>query len=331
MKTFPSTAVAGTVVWIGVIAGSISGLAHLTLIDVLFLLAPLVIVPLGLRLIHFDDGIPSRLLDLAILIQPAAALLAVIAFLLASGTAAGVVAGFWLLTCVIAALGALAHLVVGRSLHPVRLVPAAAVGFMAFGALWLVLSRAGIRPLGLDRQIVELTAVHFHFTAFAATLLAALILIRLRDERGVWHNVALTSAILLMLGSPVLAAGWGTPIHVLQVLGAILIATGVIGTATIMLFRSNSLTARGSARGLLRLAAVMPLLPMVLAVEYSTGRTFGFRTLDIQTMALVHGNFNALGFVFLGLVAWTVSEPGYRRLGAVSRNAGMTSLANSSS
>jgi hypothetical protein len=331
MKRFPAPAASGAVIWIVLIASAIAGVVHLTLIDLLFLLAPLVIVPLGLRLVDFDEGLPSSLLGLAILVQPVGAVLTVLAFLLPTGIAAGVVAGFWLLTCGVAALGALAHLIAGRSLRPTRLVPAAAVGFMAFGAVWLVLSRAGIRPLGLDRQIVELTAVHFHFTAFAATLLAALVLIRLRDERGVWHNVALTSAILLVLGSPVLAAGWGTPIHVLQVQGAILIATGVIGTATIMFFRSNSLTAPGSARGLLRLAAVMPLLPMVLAVEYSTGRTFGFPTLDIQTMALVHGNLNALGFVFLGLVAWTVSQPGYRRAGTVSRNAGMTSLANSSS
>ncbi|HEY8738484.1 MAG TPA: YndJ family transporter [Candidatus Dormibacteraeota bacterium] len=331
MKTFPAVAVAGAVVWIGVIAGSVTGLVHLTLIDVLFLLAPLVIVPLGLRLVQFDEGLPSRLLGLAILIQPAGAVLAVVAFLIPTGIAAGVVASVWLLVCGIAALGALAHLIAGRSLHPIRLVPAAAVGFMAFGAVWLVLSRAGIRPLGLDRQIVELTAVHFHFTAFAATLLAALVLIRLRDERGTWHNVALAAAIALVLGSPVLAAGWGTPIHVLQVLGAILVATGVIGTAAIMFFRTDSLAAPGTAHALLRIAAVMPLLPMILAVEYSTGRTFGFPTLDIQTMALVHGNLNALGFVFLGLIAWTMAQPGYRRAGTVSRNAGMTPLANSSS
>jgi YndJ-like protein len=309
MKTFPGAAVGGAVVWIGVIASSVAGLVHLTLIDVLFLLAPLVIVPLGLRLVHFDGGLPSRLLGLAIVVQPVGAVLAVVAFLLPTGIGAGVVAGVWLLVCGIAALGALAHLVAGRSIRPLRLVPAAAVGFMAFGALWLVLSRAGIRPLGLDRQIVELTAVHFHFTAFAATLLAALVLIRLGDERGTWHNIALAAAIALMLGSPVLAAGWGTPVHVLQVLGAILVATGVIGTAAIMFFRTHSLAAPGTARLLLRIAAVMPLLPMVLAVEYSTGRTYGFPTLDIQTMALIHGNLNALGFVFLGLIAWTMARP----------------------
>jgi hypothetical protein len=47
---------------------------------------------------------------------------------------------------------------------------------------------------------------------------------------------------------------------------------------------------------------------MVLAVEYSAGHVFGFPTLDIQGMALIHGDLNALGFSLLGLVAWTISR-----------------------
>jgi hypothetical protein len=46
---------------------------------------------------------------------------------------------------------------------------------------------------------------------------------------------------------------------------------------------------------------------MLLAVEYSAGHVFGFPTLDIHTMALVHGNLNALGFSLLSLVAFSSS------------------------
>jgi len=326
----PVSAFGGGIVWAALVASRLAGLTRLTLIDLLFLLAPLVIAPLGLRLVGFDAGVPARLLHLALLVQPAGALFAVVSFLLPTGGAGGIVASAWLGVCGIAGLGALAQLVAGRSLHPTRLIPVAAVGFMAFGAAWLVLSRAGIRPLGLDRQIVELTAVHFHFTGFAATLLAGLVLIGLREERGLWRTTASAAGVALMLGSPVLAAGWGTPVHVLQVIGAILVAGGVIGTSTIAFFRAATLVKPCSARVILRVAAVMPLLPMVLAVEYSVGRIFGFRTLDIQTMALIHGNLNALGFSLLGLVAWSIAQPGYRREGTVSRSAGRTSFANSS-
>lgn len=243
-------------------------------------------------------------------IQPVGAALAAVAFLLPIGVAAAILVSVWLLVCAIAALGALASLVEGRSLHPVRLAPAAAVAYMAFGAVWLVLSRAGIAPLGLSPIVVELTAVHFHFTGFAATLMAALVLSSLRRERGTSRQIALAASLLMIAGSPVLAAGWGTPFHVLQVAGAILVAAGVMATAAVLFFRSASLVESTPARVLLRASALAPLVPMVLAVEYSAGHVFGFPTLDIHAMALIHGDLNALGFSLLGLVSWSIGHSG---------------------
>jgi hypothetical protein len=231
-----------------------------------------------------------------------------VSFLLRIGGAAAILASVWLLVCAIAALGALADLIEGRSLHPVRLAPAAAVAFMAFGAAWLVLSRGGIAPLGLSPIVVELTAVHFHFTGFAATLMAALVLIRLHGERGRSRQIALAASLLMIGGSPVVAAGWGTPFHVLQVAGAILVAAGVIATAAVLLFRSASLVKPRSARVFLRVSGLAPLVPMLLAVEYSAGRVFGFPTLDIHAMALIHGDLNALGFSLLGLAGWSIGR-----------------------
>jgi YndJ-like protein len=310
-QRLPVSAVGGGLVWLALVATRLVGLTHLTLIDLLFLLAPLVIAPLGMALIVFQEGLPSSLLRAAIRLQPVGAALAVLAFLLPIGLPAAILAVAWLLVCAIAAFGALAFLVMGRSLHPERLATAAAVGFMAFGAVWLVLSRAGIAPIGLSPIIVEMTAVHFHFTGFAATLIAALLLTRLRADRGIAGRVATGASLLLVAGSPVLALGWATPVHVLQVAGAILVATGVVATAAVMFFRSPRLAESSPARVLLRLSAVAPLLPMVLAVEYSAGHVFGFPTLDIHGMALIHGDLNALGFSLLGLVAWSIDESAY--------------------
>ncbi|MEA2634710.1 MAG: hypothetical protein QOH92_1477 [Chloroflexota bacterium] len=315
-QRLPAPAVGGGIVWLALIASRLTGLTHLSLIDLLFLLAPLVIAPLGLALIVFQEGLPSSLLTAAIRLQPVGAALAVLSFLLSIGLAAAILAVAWLLVCAIAAFGALAFLVMGRSLRPERLATAAAVGFMAFGAVWLVLSRAGVAPTGLSPVIVEMTAVHFHFTGFAATLMAALLLVRLRQDRGIARSVAIAAALLLVAGSPVLALGWATPVHVLQVAGAILVATGVVATASVLFFRSASLAASPGARVLLRLSALAPLLPMVLAVEYSAGHVFGFPTLDIHGMALIHGDLNALGFSLLGLLGLSVGQSSYDEAGA---------------
>jgi hypothetical protein len=307
-RELPQFAAIGGIVWLALVTSRLTGLTRLTLIDLLFLLAPLVIAPLGLRLISFAPGPASRLLSAAVRIQPVGATLAAVSFLLAIGVWAAILASAWLLVCAIAALGALADLIQGRSLRPVRLAPAAAVAFMAFGAIWLVLSRAGIAPLGLSPIVVELTAVHFHFTGLAATLMAALVLISLQRERGTSRHIALAASLLLIAGSPVLAAGWGTPFHVLQVVGAILVAGGVLATAAVLFFRSASLVDSTAARILLRASALAPLVPMVLAVEYSAGHVFGFPTLDMHAMALVHGDLNALGFSLLGLLGWSIGR-----------------------
>jgi len=312
----PTPAIGGGGVWLALVASRLAGMTHLTLIDLLFLLAPLVIAPLGLGLIVFQEGLPSSLLTAAIRLQPIGGALAVLAFLLPIGLAAAILAVAWLLVCAIAAFGALAFLVMGRSLHPERLATAAAVGFMAFGAVWLVLSRAGIAPIGLSPIIVEMTAVHFHFTGFAATLIAALLLVRLRANRGIARRVGTGASLLLVIGSPVLAMGWATPVHVLQVAGAILVATGVVAASAVMFFRAASLVQSTGARVLLRLSAFAPLLPMVLAVEYSARHVFGFPTLDIQGMALIHGDLNALGFSLLGLVAWSIDASAHGEAGA---------------
>ena len=305
-RRLPASALGGGVVWLALVGSRLGGLTRLTLIDLLFLLAPLVIAPLGLALIDFDEGLPSSLLLVATRVQPLGALLAVLAFLLPIGIPAAAVASGWLLVCAVAALGALAYLIQGRSLHPLRLATAAAVGFMAFGAIWLVLSRAGVAPIGLSPIIVEMTAVHFHFTGFAATLMASLLLTRLGQDRGLAQRTAIAAALLLVVGSPVLALGWATPVHLFQVAGAALVASGVVATSAIFFFRSARLVASTPARVLLRLSALAPLLPMVLAVEYSAGHVFGFPTLDVQGMALIHGDLNALGFSLLGLVAWSI-------------------------
>src|SRR3989442_5027030 len=147
---------------------------RLTLVDLLLLLAPLIIVPLGLRLVPFVGPRSRQLLTCAGIVQPLGAVSAFVSFFISPGRTAGVIALGWLLTCAVASLAGLVELIERRSLRPVHLVPAAALAYLSVGAGWLVLSRAGLRPEGFSHEIVELTGVHFHYAGFAATLMAPL-------------------------------------------------------------------------------------------------------------------------------------------------------------
>jgi hypothetical protein len=313
---------------------------HLTLVDLLLLFAPVVIVPLGLRLVPFTGERSRRLLTVARLMQPFGAAAAVVSFLVAPGWTSGAVALGWLLTCAVASLAGLVELIERRSLRPVHLVPAAAVAYLSVGAGWLVLSRAGLRPEGFSREIVELTAVHFHYTGFAATLMAALAMRAVRD-RGRLAPIASTAALLIVIGVPITAAGFVTGSGFLSVLGPILIGTGVLSVAgitglaiapriesEISLPRLPGRPAHASgalvpgeslrrsrragwgplalARWLLWLSAAGVVIPMLLAVDYAIGRVFPVPALDLRAMALIHGDLNALVFSLCGLLGWTL-------------------------
>jgi len=278
---------------------------HLTLVDLLLLLAPLVIVPLGLRLLPFTGDRSLQLVTLARRVQPFGAAAAVVSFLVAPGWTSGAIALGWLITCAIASLAGLVELIERRSLRPVHLVPAAAVAYLSVGAGWLVLSRAGLQPEGFSRDIVELTGVHFHYAGFAATLMAALTMGAVRD-RGRLATLASGAAMLIVIGVPITAAGIATGSGLLTVLGPVFLGTGVLGVAGITGLAVAPTVQRIPARWLLWVSAAGVVVPMLLGVDYAISRVFPVPALDLRAMALIHGDLNALVFSLAGLLGWTL-------------------------
>ena len=290
--------------------------ASLTLVDLLLLLAPALIVPLGLRLLPFQGPRARQLLRAARILQPIGAAMAIVSFLFAPGALAGAIALGWLISCGVTSLAGLIELIERRSLRPMQLVPAAAVAYLSVGAGWLVVSRAGIRPLGFSQEIVELTGVHFHYAGFAATLMAALAVVALRD-RGRLATLSCAAALFVVAGVPITAAGITTGSGLLTVLGPVLLAAGVLGIAGLTALAIAPRIESVIGRWLLWLSAAGVVVPMLLAVDYAIGRVFPVPALDMRAMALIHGDLNALAFSLAGLLGWTTA----RRQGLASGDA----------
>ena len=280
-------------------------LGKLTLVDLLLLLAPVVVVPLGLRLLPFSGPRARRLLTLARVVQPLGALAAVVALLLSAGWVAGAVALGWLITCAIVSLGGLLDLIEARSIAPRHLVPAAASAYLSVGAGWLVVSRLGLRPLGFSSDIVELTGVHFHYAGFAATLIAALTLLVLRERRAL-GRLASIAGVLIVLGVPITAGGIATGSAILTVVGPVVLGVGVLTVAGLIAIVVAPRVVSGTARWLLWLSAAGVVAPMFLGIDYALARVFPIPALDIKTMALIHGDLNAIVFGLGGLLGWSL-------------------------
>lgn len=281
-------------------------IGNLTLVDLLLLLATLVVIPLGLRLVPFTGYHAREVLTVARIAQPAGAAAAVVSFLIPVGWNAGALALGWLAICAIASLAGLIELLERRSIRPSTLVPVAAVTYLSVGAAWLVASRAGLRPLGFSRDIVELTGVHFHYAGFGATLMAALTVMVLRDH-GRIGPLASTAALLIVAGVPITAAGIATGSGLLTILGPVLLASGVLGIAGMTAMAIAPRLESAAARWLLWFSAFSVVIPMLLAVDYAISRLLPVPALDLRAMALIHGSLNAVAFSLAGLIGWTLA------------------------
>jgi YndJ-like protein len=264
-----------------------------------------VVVPLGFRLAPLTGPQAIAVLRVARYAQPIGALGAIAAFFLPRGVQAASLAAAWLLVCGIAAVAGLVELIEVRSLHPVHLLPAAALGLLSVGSAWLVASRGGI-GLGFTEPIPELTAVHFHYAGFSATMMSALAVRALSSASMRTRWIGGGAGLLIVLGTPLTAAGIATGAAALTVIGPVLLAIGVLTTSALTAFIVAP-ALRGRARWLLTISASGVVIPMLLGVDYAAGRVLPIPTLDLRTMALVHGDLNALVFALLGFVGWMLA------------------------
>ncbi len=277
----------------------------MSVVVALFLLAPLVVIPLGFRLLDIAVS-GSRPPTLVLNVDLLAAGILVVAFLLPAGPLAAVLALPWLVVTAGTALAAGLRLLQdpNRFRPNLRHATDAAVAFLAIGAVFAVIDRLGARPLDLSPAIILLTAVHFHYAGFVLPLAGALAQ-RRRPSR--WLEIALGAVVV---GIPITALGFiGVPFA--NWIGAMLTAFGGLGIGLTTVLIARILLrgpAVGPAAGLALVAGVSLLISMPMAAIYATGTLLGTAWLDLDTMARVHGTPNALGFALPVMVAWTLDR-----------------------
>ncbi len=267
----------------------------------LFLVAPLFLVPFGLRLLAVatPGSEPPRVVRWAVL---PAALLLTLSFSIEPGVPAAVLSLPWFGMTAVVALAAGLRLVNDPTRFRLRVRHAtdAAVAFLAIGATFATTDRLGLRPFDFSSQIILLTAVHFHFAGFVLPLAGALAY-RRRPSR--WLELALGAVVV---GIPITALGFlGIPYA--NWIGAMLTAIGGfgIGAATVLVARTLQ---PGAAVVLAVIAGGSLLLSMPLAIVYVTGTLVGSAWLDVDVMARIHGGLNAVGFAVPIVTAWTLDR-----------------------
>lgn len=302
-------ATGGAAAWAAIAVLARLGLVPCGEIELLFLFAPLVIVPLGIEL-HRATGQSGVLLEIAQRLQPAGAILAIWAFWHGPGLKAGITASGWMMVCgLIAADGVVSLIQNARRDSPgiFNLAIGIARIDLAVGGAWLIASRLGLKPMGIQEPIGLLTAVHFHFAGFATATIAAATL-RFRRERLPSEPSGRRGFSYLVLAICVLpyviAIGFVTS-------PALKMSTAVLFSAAVAVFaiflRNAGLKAEDStARLLLQVAPAAVFIAMILSAIYAIGDLTGSNTIPIPQMARTHGVLNSVGFCLCGLLGWLV-------------------------
>jgi hypothetical protein len=300
-------ATVGAGVWAGIAVAARMGVARIGAIELMFLFGPLVVVPLGMELGRIIGG-SGRLEKWGRRLQPVGAVFAVAALWLPPGKRAGGLALEWMLVCLLMAGDGVLDLMsaawsgVDKSVRATLAVGKLDLGV---GGAWLVASRLGMRPLGIQEPIGMLTAVHFHFAGFATATIAAATL--QAAELGGGEQKWLRRLCYLVAGMPLVVAAGFVISPVLKMMAAIVFSVSVAGLAIFL--RANGLRAKDRlARILLQVAAGAIFAGMVLSGAYAVADFTRSEALTIPQMARTHGILNAVGFCLTGLLGWIVEK-----------------------
>jgi len=292
----------GTAVWAGLAIASFLAWIRLELTEILFLLAPWVVLPLATKLVPLvaDCSVSTKVRRVFDSLLVPAAALATASFFLPVGRLAAALATPWLLVCVLLASEGLMRLWCYRQTSFAQFCFAMGQLYLPVGASWLVVSRLGRYPLGFGEPIVFLTAVHFHFAGFLSAVLAGVTYENSR--RGLWAAPLRAGLFGVVLG-PALLSGAFLVGPRPKVMAASLIVIGQLGLAAAM-FRVGITTPHGYGRWMLCTSAACLVAGMALAAIWAAGEYSLHPLVNMGQMARLHGVLNALGFGTVGVLGW---------------------------
>lgn len=301
-------AVLGGAVWLALLALRPPSPSSADWVVSLLLLAPLALMPLGLRLVEPPDlaSAAGRCWRMVIALQLPTALALAAAFLLPQSVAAAGLALPWLATTGVMALLALLRVLRRGWLPLPELAIDAGLAFPLVGAVWAFLDRADIHSLQFATVVVLLTAVHFHYAGFALPLLTGL---AGRSRQGALANLA---ALGVIVGVPLVAAGitasqlGSGPL--LETVAATITALAGLLTAWLHLRLAFDSSWPTGARLLWAVAGLALAFGMMLAGLYGSRSWFPVGWLDYPRMWAFHGTANSLGFALCGLMAQTLAR-----------------------
>jgi hypothetical protein len=285
-----------------------------TLAESLFLLSPLVLLPLSLPLsqVPHREGRSSRLFRTVLGLHAIGALGLIPAFAAGLPWQLRIALGVpYLLFTAAAALHGLARFASRSEFLPEELAIDFALLCLPVGAVWMLAWLADAPFMGFSGLWVLLTAIHFHFAGFGCLLIVGVLGRHLWASRNTLPRAWRFHPFLaggLMAALPLLAAGIAGS-RTIEVLGVGIYVALLPPLAVLLLLSALAPGPQGPARSLLGGAGLALVCSTTLAALWGLFRP---SLVPLPTMVRFHGSLNALGFVGLGLLGLRLLAPASR-------------------
>jgi len=315
----------GTLIWLGLLAFPLE-IGLLNTVARILLLGMLILLPLCISLARSSTVVktPPQPDNIALFLQPFAAVIAGAAFFLPKGPLSGMLAIVWLpLTGFVAWYGLLRLQNRGLRRTVFQIEEAcidAGLVYLPIGAVWFLASRMGGQVLGFKEPIILLTAVHFHYAGFAAPILAGLVGRTIRSIQPQKHfsghpNPGKVVVLELMASVPIRSSDVTMPIQKQRfwiwriyrlvaigvILGPALVALGITFSRFFEIFAASILALSYLGLAFLTLRVIIPRT-----------RSFGVRLLlSISSLSVIFAMFASVGYAlgrWSGVISITIPQ-----------------------
>ncbi|WP_421384958.1 YndJ family protein [Bacillus salacetis] len=173
--------------------------------------------------------------------------------------------------------------------------------YLPLGSLWLLAYGMKFDVLGFSGLIVLLTAIHFHYSAFAIPLFTGMLKRRTTSFQTLHNSIA-----VIVIASPMTIALGITYSDFLE-FTSVLIYTVAIYLYAFLVFKYKWKSYAGKIPVIL--SSVILISTISFSLVYSFGAVTPFSTLTISEMIYIHGLTNAIGVTLLGLIGWNIERP----------------------
>ncbi|WP_408007851.1 YndJ family protein [Pseudalkalibacillus sp. A8] len=284
-------------------------MVNLNMIEQLLLFAIFVTVPLTLYMsetvkrngVYFKTYIAASYLHLPM------AVMAGLSFITTPGLLAGYLSFGWLAFSVFVFFYGFVRFS-ARGIRPLEEL-SIDIGLIYFllGGAWFVIGRFGMIVMEFSTAIIQLTAIHFHFSAFVLPIFNGMIGRFLLHQNGRFSKTYRLATFGILAG-PILIAIGITYSRIFEFLSVGIFVLALI-LYCIEIFTNVLPKISWLPRVFLSLSNSALIVTLALSFTYGFSRALNVLIISIPNMVVFHGIGNAFVVVFCGIVGWLLINP----------------------